>query len=135
MSTIMDRVAEHGLRITATPADDNPAMQDSGNMDHWRVRLRSKYGRSMSFVFSKGFGHHGARPTAVEVLDCLASEAAGIENASDFEDWAAEYGYEADSRRAERTYKTTVQQAESLRRLLDWDTAAYQALLFDTESL
>jgi hypothetical protein len=42
-------------------------------------------------------------PTPADVLECLALDA-GVLDASTFEEWAGEYGYDADSREAERIY-------------------------------
>ena len=57
-------------------------------------------------------------PELADVLDCLASNAMGIENARCFEEWAAEYGYDEDSRRAERVYRTCQEEAAKLARFL-----------------
>lgn len=70
-------------------------------------------------------------PDAANVLDCLASDAAGIENARSFEDWAGEYGYDEDSRKALDTYLLCQAQAAKLSQFLGAE--AFQALLFDTE--
>lgn len=66
-------------------------------------------------------------PTALDVLTCLASDACGYENARDFEEWASEYGYDTDSRRAERLYNQVGNQTEKLRDFLgdDFDAIVY----------
>ena len=87
----------------------------------------------MSLVFSMGSGHGGKRPELADVLDCLASDAAGYENARSFADWCADYGYDVDSRRAERTFKAVERQATSLHRVLG--ESAYRTLLWDIERL
>jgi hypothetical protein len=48
----------------------------------------------------------------------LAYDAASIDDHSAFEDWANEYGLSADSREAERIYRTTKRQTARLRRFL-----------------
>jgi hypothetical protein len=101
-------------------------------MDHWKCRFRCQK-RSMTVIFSKGVGHNGAPPTADEVLDCLASDAASVDNASSFEDWASDFGYDTDSRKALRTYKTCERQAAKLKALLGDE--AYEQLLFHTERM
>lgn len=73
------------------------------------------------------------RPDLASVLDCLASDASGIENARDFEDWASDYGYDTDSRSAEQTYNTCRGQARALLKLLGRE--AYEVLLWETERL
>lgn len=76
-------------------------------------------------------------PTAADVLDCLASDASGYENASgllrSFEGWAREYGYDPDSRKAERTFKTVQKQSQQLAVVLGTD--AYNTLLWNVDRL
>lgn len=111
--------------MTATRTDSNPYMENSDRMDHWRCTLRYK-GRSMTVTFSKGEGHHGAEPTIDEVLECLVEDARSWERSTSFEEWAGEYGYNTDSRKAERTYRAVKREAEGLRRLLGTE---YDAIL------
>jgi hypothetical protein len=70
-------------------------------------------------------------PSLIEVLDCLAMDANGIENASSFEDWCGEYGYDTDSRKAEKTYRICARQVEKLRAMLGRE--AYEELLYGVE--
>lgn len=72
-------------------------------------------------------------PTLADVLDCLALDAAGFDDARDFEDWAAEFGYDTDSRKAEAVYRLCGEQAKELRHVLG--ATAYSELLYDTERL
>ena len=72
-------------------------------------------------------------PTLETILDCLASDASGIENARTFEDWAGEYGYDIDSREAYKTYKVTKRQTEKLRALLGPEL--FDRLVWHTERL
>lgn len=130
--TIHDFISEHNITISSEWADRNPHMDDSASMDNYKCRLRAN-GRQMTLYFSKGIAHHGVAPEADEVLDCLASDAAGFENAQGFEDWASEYGYDTDSRKAERIYATVERQAAKLKTLLGED--AYRQLLWDMERL
>jgi hypothetical protein len=70
-------------------------------------------------------------PEVADVLDCLASDASGVENSRDFEEWCSEYGYDTDSRKAEKTYRICAAQAEQLKSFLGEDL--YKQLLWDTE--
>jgi len=65
-------------------------------------------------------------PTSSDVLDVLLSDASTVENASSFEDWAGELGYDVDSRTAEKIYRAVSRQTQKLRDLLGDD---YQAFL------
>jgi hypothetical protein len=126
-----DFISTRNITATAERVDRNPNMADSENMDRWRVRLSSGNKR-MTVYFSMGVGHNGREPEAADVLDCLASDAAGIENATNFEDWASEYGYDTDSRKAHRTYQACHRQADKLSKFLG---DSYETLLFDVERL
>jgi hypothetical protein len=144
--TIAQFIESNRISLTAEKyTDHNPLMEGEGiRMDHWKVTLergsRSVVRsvdditpRRMTLTFSKGLGHHGAEPTAEEVLDCLASDASGIENARDFEDFCSEYGYDTDSRKAEKIYKDTKHQTERLRKFLGDE--AFDTLVWNTERM
>ena len=90
------------------------------------------YHEPLTVYFSQGSAHKKS-PTLAEVLDCLASDASGVDNARSFEDWANDYGYDTDSRKAERTYHICEKQAQDLKALLGQD--AYNQLLYETERL
>lgn len=100
MTNTRDFVTEHNITAEAARVDQNPNMDDSGNMDHWRVVLKRPGGKRMSVYYSMGIGHHGKAPEAADVLDCLASDG----TTETFEDWCADFGYDSDSRKAHRTY-------------------------------
>ena len=125
--------AHKELTLTSRRVSRNPDMADSDSTDHWKCILDRAGTPFVRLFFSKGYAHHGAQPELDEVLDCLASDATGIENARSFDEWCGEYGYDTDSRRAERTYKLCCKQAERLRNLLG--PSAYAALLWETDRL
>lgn len=66
---------------------------------------------------------------AADVLHSLVSDAQGFENARNFEDWASEYGYDVDSRKAERIYKKLAELSPQVRDFLGehWDEFAEAA--------
>ena len=123
-------VQDNKIHIINEFADNNPNMEDSRSMDNWKVTL--KRGRKqMTLYFSKGYGHNGTEPTTDEVLDCVVSESYAME--TDFEDWCSEFGYDADSRKAERTYNACKRNTIKLVRFLGSDL--YDALINDTERM
>lgn len=131
MTSYDELIADAGLTMTATPTDTNPYMDADTGMSHWRCTIRR--GRlSTTVVFSMGSAFTGRQPELDEVLDCLASDASGHANARDFEDWAADYGYDIDSRKAERTYRAIGRQTEGLRRVMG---DLFDRLLWETERL
>ena len=128
--TINELISQAGIKMVAELHHENPNMADSENMDHWRCVLKA--GRSQFTVyFSMGAAHNGKAPKAADVLDCLASDACGFANARDFADWASEYGYDPDSRKAYHTYRIVEKQAKKLRKFLG--ESAYETLLWGIE--
>lgn len=132
MKTIAERIQEGNIKMSCIHWYENPNMPDSDDMDHWKCTLRRPR-KQMTVYFSMGYGHRGKAPELADVLDCLSSDAAGYENAPDFEDWAQEYGYDEDSRKAEKIYKTIEKQARQLKVFLGEEL--YTALLWETEKL
>lgn len=135
MKPLEQFIREQRITAKARWADSNPHMSDqkwAQTANHWKVVLR-RQGKRLTIPFSQGSAitHE---PTAEDVLDCLASDSAGIENArGDFEEWAREYGYGTDSRTAEREFKLCEKQAEKLKAFLG--DGAYEELLWETERL
>jgi hypothetical protein len=128
--TIAQFVKDHRITMTAERTDRNPNMEDSAAMDHWKCVLRCS-GHSMTVPFSMGYGHNGKEPKAEMVLDAIASDSASVDNCRGFEDWCNDFGYEMDSRKAERIFKTCEHQAKRLRSFLG--DGLYKQLLYDTE--
>ena len=144
MKTLDSFLKRHKLEFACKRVDARPdGLMDSDHMTrHFHVRI-SRETRSFSLYFSQGSAHR-EDPTLADVLDCLASDASGFENAqfqstspkcveSAFQCWAGEYGYSTDSRKAEKIYRVTKRQSEQLTRVLG--ESAYRELLWETERL
>jgi len=86
---------------------------------------------SMTFDFHTGIGWD-REPSVRDILDALLSDAAGIENAGCFSDWASEYGYGIDDDPASVRviYDKCEESAENLRRVLG---DKYDDYLWETE--
>lgn len=97
-------------------ADSNPHMKDfQGN--HFKVTL--KMGRKrLTVPFSQGYGVSG-EPKAVDVVNCLVSDAHCVRWPSSFDEFCDELGYDRDSRKAERIYKATLRQTAKLKKFLN----------------
>jgi hypothetical protein len=112
MTTTTDRVT---LEILYESRGDHDA---ETNWEHNYYDLRLSYqGRTMDTPWKQGTGIL-EEPTAAAVLEHLISTAAGLETVESFEEWARDYGYDPDSRRAEATYRAVVEEAGKLRELL-----------------
>jgi hypothetical protein len=132
--TLQAFARKHRLRMTADLTDRNPHMADeewARTAMHWKCTLQR--GRLRMTVFFSQGPAVAREPTLEDVLDSLGSEAAGYLNADSFESWAGEFGYDPDSRRAERTYRAIGEEVEDLRRLLGDE--ALEELAFRTERL
>jgi len=112
--------------ITATAKRMAPNAEWDTPNNGWKVTLRNGRGNSYTVSFYKGVGLPDTPPTALEVLECLVSDAAGYRDATGFEDWAENYGYDTDSRAAEKTYKACKRIADRLGTFLtaeEWNAA------------
>ena len=118
-------IAPVRLEIIEAP---NAPIRDEDGWEHYPWTLRLSCGdESMRVNWRQGTGIT-TEPTAADVLESLLMDAAGIENAAgDFEEWAREYGYDEDSRKAERIFQAATKQTEELKDLLgeDFDAAVF----------
>lgn len=107
-----------GLKLSATFKGDRcPPWCDGGCVhgDRYRIRISGQNGKgSISFDFWNSLNdvQEGRRPRAYEVLACISSEAYCPDT---FEDYCAEYGYDEDSRMAEKSFKLLDKFARRLR--------------------
>ena len=131
--------ATHNITLDYEMTDHNPNMGDPNwPAHHYKVTLKrdktiegERVRRQLTTYFSMGYGI-SHEPYAHDVIDCLASDAAGWHNARDFNDWCGDYGYDTDSIRALRTYETLQKQAKHLQRFMG---DLYDDLLWNTERL
>jgi hypothetical protein len=116
--TFKEFIDTHNLTLRYDPVGSNPHMHDDRRADHWRCLIRRPGATKRAFTtyFSKGYGHHGAPPTLLELLYCLASDARGSEEL--FETWALELGFDPDSRKAESIWRACRMQSVRLKAFL-----------------
>lgn len=95
---------------------------DGWERDEWVVTLYHD-GRHLTTRFYTGTMH--ATPTRKDVLESLFSDAQGVEY-DGFEDWADNYGYDSDSRKALAIYEAVVEQTERLKAFCGDDFEAMQ---------
>jgi len=115
----MEKLAKKiGLTIKSQVIDRNPHNPDWTEETHYKVTLeRRNPHRQLTTVFSMGFAHTSP-PTAGEVLSCLITEATSVLNANSFEDWASDFGYDPDSRKAEAAYRACGKISKQVKRFL-----------------
>jgi hypothetical protein len=132
--TMEEFIALADLGFCAKPADSNPNLESEQPMDHWLCTLsrpKGNQGRRMTVTFSMGEGHGGKAPELAQVLSSLALDASGDESANTFQHWCDEFGFDADSRRAHRTFLAAARQTKALKRFLGEEL--YRKLLWETD--
>jgi hypothetical protein len=129
MIKLSQRIRDDNVRIESVMTDA-PAWADDRRDSAWYAVTLKRKRRTLTVPFGMGSALC-CDPEVDEVLSCLLLDAAGYENARSFEEWAGEYGYDADSRKAERTYELTGKQTARLRVFLGDD---YDAYLWRTEN-
>lgn len=129
-------IRKHNLHMSVKriATRDNP---NDWPADSFHFMLSITQGRlhpsnpTMHVTYSMGPGTDG-KPKLADVLECIALDVSGFENSSNFEDWCSEYGYDTDSRKAERIYRSVSEQRDRLCLLLN--AGAVEELLYQTEN-
>lgn len=107
----IDLAERYGLRLDATEVHENPNMDDMpAGSTHWEVTLESvdDPAHYMTFTYSMGSAC-ATPPNLYDVLSSLRSDACMWDNGelASFDDYCASFGYDNDSRKAERDYVRT----------------------------
>lgn len=109
--------------ITATYTGSKQAdWENINNWNHHRVTVtNTNNGKEIGFDFwaSLAHPHLTSLYDTVNAFHCFVEDA--ISGDMDFEEFCFEFGYDTDSRRAERTWKACKKAAEKLRRIYDGD--------------
>lgn len=102
-----------GVMMECTEIDertDGTEWDDSAS--HYRIEFSRNEGGIFSVEYSQGSAHW-SEPGIECVIACLLTDA-DVYNCSDFKEWAECYGYDIDSRKAEKTYKACLNNAEKV---------------------
>jgi hypothetical protein len=134
MQPIEDFVAACAIKMQCEEvdlaADDRFRAADPWAPGHYRCRLRSNHRVGRITIT---LGSDDGPPELSDVLEVLAADAAVVDEAQSFEDWAIQLGFDPDSRYAERLYRAAQRQACRLRELLGDEY--YSRLLWETKRL
>ena len=119
---LKDLVRKHGIKAKYLEIDEMPNGFETEDLRRhsWMVTLHWS-GRMLSSCFNTGSEYRNGAwvpryPTATDVLGCLCSDAASADQT--FEQWCSDFGYDTDSRRAERCYHDIQESTRKLRRFL-----------------
>ena len=114
---------------TATKIQENPNNEKWKDADHWKLILTNTLsGIRRTVYYSQGYAWEGHQPNIADVLDCLAADA--TYSTDTFEDFCDNFGYNTDSRNAERIYKAGIKNTEKLKDLLGDE---FDNFVYDTE--
>lgn len=119
---------EAKVRATVTMTDDELPEGFDRSGYAWSVTLRYR-GKQLTTPYYTG--SMAGEPTAASVLESLLMDASTIVVARGFEDWAADFGYDTDSRRALAMYHACQETLRKLQRFLGYEL---DAALNDPES-
>jgi hypothetical protein len=132
--TLDEFIGKYGLQMTVASIDSNPNFSADdkwlATAHHYRCIIKRGKKR-MTVPFSQGSAVTNP-PTLPDVLDCLAMDSGA--QLSSFEDWCGDFGYDLDSRKAEKLFRVCRRQAQSLLRLLG-SQAALEDLIYQTDRL
>lgn len=111
MRNLADYVLDRDIVIDILdgPNATTEVCSDGSLWEHYAYELlltNRALGTSMTLPWMQGVGiteDPDERPHVV--VDCMISDAWSIETSNGFEDWAREWGYDTDSRRAEKMYR------------------------------
>lgn len=114
--TIAEYLTTHPVTLTILEGPNETS--DAAGWQHFAYRLELQHNAcTLVTPWRQGTGITDD-PDVATVLDSLASDSLTVYNAQSFEDWAAELGYDTDSRKAYATYGEVRAQADKLRKML-----------------
>lgn len=109
-------IQENNIKIESEWVENNPHMENSQNMNNYKVTLRFNK-RQLTTYFSMGMALTG-EPTAHEVVDCLAMDSYTYINEEDFKEFCSNFGYNEDSRKDYKLYNSIISQSKKLEKFL-----------------
>jgi|ERR1019366_760342 hypothetical protein len=107
-----DFIAKTGATLKVTFKEFERYFDDDKEpRDIWRFTIQ-RNGKSYTSRFGQSIVNRGIEPTAYDILSVLTKY-----EPDTFENFCGDYGYDTDSRRAEKTYKAVVKEWEGVSRL------------------
>ena len=124
-------IAENKIKFSYNWVAERPDNLMSKEMDHWHCVLKAN-GKTYTFYYSQGYGYHHAEPTLPDVLEALARDY--DPNDMSFEEFCSEFGYDEDSRKAEKIYRAVRKETQALDRLFSEEgTEDLRDILFNDD--
>lgn len=120
--TIKDFAKQEFLQLQLWPIKfrtDLVATEWDKEAKHFQFEIRcyqgDNFGKSIRGNYSQGSAIKG-KPTIEDILNSLIMDTINIP--SSFEDWASEFGYDTDSRKAEQIYNACLKEDKDLKYIL-----------------
>ena len=110
-----NRIAEQlGIKLTVKSSEYKKHFADDTNYRTvFRCRL-SRGRKGYTFYFGQSLTEGSKEPDMYSILSCLQKYDVG-----DFENFCADFGYDEDSRSAEKIYNAVVKEWQAMERLFD----------------
>jgi hypothetical protein len=107
-----DFLTKTGVKMRVTYVNYGPHFAgDKESRDRYRVTL-SRNGKSMRIMFGQSLAKGAVPPTAYDILSCIQKYDVGS-----FENFCGDFGYDEDSRTAERVYKAVRKEYAGVQRI------------------
>ena len=104
--------ANFGVKLSILDEDYRPYFpEDKQSRSVYKCKL-TRNGKSYTFDFGQSIACTGEKPKMYSILSCLTKY-----DPETFEDFCANFGYDEDSRTAERTYKAVCKEFAAVERL------------------
>ena len=113
---------KYNVKLNALSWEYKPFWGEKQNRWVFKMRL-SRNRKSYTFEFGQSIYNGSKEPTMYDVLSCLQKYDCGT-----FENFCDEYGYDTDSRKAERIYKGCVKEYNAVVRLFGDSGECYDEL-------
>lgn len=107
MRSLRHYVENHGITVEVLSGPDWATDEEGWEHYKYEVKLiNPRLGTEMVVPWMTGVAiTEGPDERPEVVIDSLVCDGWGYQNVDGFEDWADEYGYDADSRKAEKVYQ------------------------------
>ena len=101
--TLKEFISNMNLTMKAEQIESNPNWDSNVQANHYKIQLMTPWSKGyFSVPFSQGIGIK-ENPNINGVLECLQSDS--LSGDFTFEGFCDEFGYDSDSRKAEKTFK------------------------------
>jgi len=104
---------KYGVKLTVVGEPEYKRYFPDDKEQRFVFKLRlTREGRKYTFNFGQSIASGSEEPTLYDVLACLTKY-----DPEDFDNFCGDYGYDTDSRKAEKIYKAVCKEFEAVKRL------------------